>query len=156
MISEPTIGVELLSGQTYQIILPIVRMIEDPNGAQDPQMSKRSSFPVVVLTFSDSNVSLAADLQALAREVQEMLSKRVGVTLVTEAYSKVQRSMAIKRESRKRTSALHAVNNPEAEAHRRAKKNESTLKNRKRKNESFKETKLKYGVMSKGKRARRD
>lgn len=85
-----------------------------------------------------------------------MLSQRLGVTPVTETYSKIQRNMAVKREGRKRTTALQAVNNPEVEAQRRAKKNDSTMKNRKRKNESFKDTKLKYGVMSKGKRPRRD
>lgn len=96
------------------------------------------------------------ELQTLAREVQEMLAGRVGISPVTEVYSKIQRSMAVKREGRKRATALRAVTNPETEAHVRAKRNESKLKNRKRKNESFKETKLKYGVMSKGKRARRD
>lgn len=112
--------------------------------------------PNSLSTVSYSLTSHADELQALAREVQEMLSQRLGVTRVTETYSKIQRNMAVKREGRKRTTALQAVNNPEVEAQRRAKKNDSTLKNRKRKNESFKETKLKYGVMSKGKRVRRD
>lgn len=99
---------------------------------------------------------LTDDLQALAREVQEMLANRLGISPVTEAYSKIQRNMAVKREGRKRTTALQAVTNPETEAQRRAKKNDSKMKNRKRKNESYKETKLKYGVMSRGKRARQD
>ncbi|KAK9899045.1 hypothetical protein P389DRAFT_150262 [Cystobasidium minutum MCA 4210] len=135
MISEESVSAENLQKQLHQILLPVVRIVEDPNGAKDPQMD---------------------DLQALAREVQEMLANRLGISPVTEAYSKIQRNMAVKREGRKRTTALQAVTNPETEAQRRAKKNDSKMKNRKRKNESYKETKLKYGVMSRGKRARQD
>jgi hypothetical protein len=40
MISEPTISKELLEKQIHQILLPVVRMIEDPNGAQDAQMGE--------------------------------------------------------------------------------------------------------------------
>lgn len=40
MISEPTISKELLEKQIHQILLPVVRMVEDPNGAQDTQMGE--------------------------------------------------------------------------------------------------------------------
>lgn len=40
IISEESISNELLAKQTHQILLPVVRMIEDPNGAQDPQMGE--------------------------------------------------------------------------------------------------------------------
>lgn len=38
MISEPSISVHNLQKQLHQILVPIVRIIEDPNGAQDTQL----------------------------------------------------------------------------------------------------------------------
>lgn len=156
MITEESVTVESLQKQLHQILTPVVRIVEDPNGAKDPQMGRSAGPCRRISDDADFSVIFLDELQALAREVQEILANRLGVSPVTEEYSKIQRNMAVKREGRKRTTALQAVTNAETEAQRRAKKTDSKLKNRKRKNESFKETKVKYGVMSKGKRARRD
>lgn len=40
IISDPTITVEQLERQKLQILIPIVRISDDPNGAQDPQLGE--------------------------------------------------------------------------------------------------------------------
>lgn len=87
--------------------------------------------------------------------MQELLSQKLGVTSVAGMYSDIRRKMTMRREERKRESALAAVNNPEIDAKRRAKKTESKAKAKKRKSASFAETKLRYGQKS-NKRVRQD
>lgn len=81
------------------------------------------------------------------------MSTKIGVTSVAEVYSDIRRKMTMRREERKRASALAVVSNPEIDAKRRAKKTESKAKAKKRKSASFAETKLRYGQKS-NKRAR--
>lgn len=50
MVTEPAIPTEQLSRQLHQMLLPIVRIIEDPNGSQDPQLGKR----LVILLAGDA------------------------------------------------------------------------------------------------------
>lgn len=125
--------VDQLERQKLQILIPIVRITDDPNGAKDPQLD---------------------ELQVLAREVQELLSQKVGVTGVAETYSEIRQKIAVRREERKRGMALSAINDPEVDARRRAKRNESKAKSRKRKNEAYAQTKMRYGQKGGAKRSR--
>jgi U3 small nucleolar RNA-associated protein 20 len=98
----------------------------------------------------------AADLQNLAREVQELLSQKIGVGSVAEIYSSIRRTMSMRREERKRASALAVVNNPEIDAKRRAKKTENKAKAKKRKSASYADNKLRYGQKGGSKRMRQE
>ena len=143
----------MLEEQKQQFMIPLVRVIEDPNGAKDPQLGQLNSrrYARTQLTWP-----VADELQNLAREVQELLSQKIGVTSVAEIYSDIRRKMTMRREERKRASALAVVNNPEIDAKRRAKKTESKAKAKKRKSASFAETKLRYGQKGGNKRIRQE
>lgn len=158
MITEPSVAVSALEKQKLSILIPLVRITEDPNGAKDPQLGARPrTAPRRYRRLTDAHTSVFTpdDLQVLAREVQELLSQKLGVTSVAETYSEIRRKMSMRREERKRASAMATVNDPELEGKRRAKRTETKAKARKRKNASFAETKMRYGAKS-GKRARRE
>ena len=38
MITEPSVAVSALEKQKLSILIPLVRITEDPNGAKDPQL----------------------------------------------------------------------------------------------------------------------
>lgn len=85
-----------------------------------------------------------------------MLSEKLGATSVTETYSEIRRKMIMRREERKRSSALAALNDPEHEAKQRAKRTETKAKAKKRKNQAFSETKARYGMKGGAKKPRRE
>jgi len=109
------------------IVVPLYRIVEDPN-SQDEQM---------------------AELQQLAREVQDLLQQKIGVTLFAEVYNETRRMATEKRQSRKAAIAVGNVANPASEAERRARRNEHTAKLRKRKAQAFAEKKVRFGVARK-------
>ena len=41
MISEPSVDAAQLEKQKLQMLIPVVRIIEDPNGAKDPQLGEQ-------------------------------------------------------------------------------------------------------------------
>ncbi|SCZ90492.1 BZ3500_MvSof-1268-A1-R1_Chr1-3g02022 [Microbotryum saponariae] len=123
-----------------QMATPIFRISEDPN-AQDPQM---------------------VELQNLAREVQELLQSKVGTTMYSNVHTTIRQRAAERRNERKTAMALQvssskrwlasgAINNPELDAQRKAKRSEQKTRQKKRKNAAFADQKGRFG-----KRSRRD
>lgn len=53
MISEESVSAENLQKQLHQILLPVVRIVEDPKGAKDPQMGKRNKRCTFIPTHAD-------------------------------------------------------------------------------------------------------
>jgi U3 small nucleolar RNA-associated protein 20 len=91
------------------IVLPLYRIVEDPN-TKDEQMGTFS-----ILTYfepsgpshlSNPGTFSTVELQVLAREVQELLQTKIGVTLFSEAYNEVRRKATEKRQSRKAAIAV--------------------------------------------------
>ncbi|SCV68516.1 BQ2448_637 [Microbotryum intermedium] len=126
-----------------QMATPIFRISEDPN-AQDPQMGKLPP-PLFLRAVS------TAELQNLAREVQELLQSKVGTTVYSNVHSTIRQRAAERRNERKTAMALQAINNPEFDAQRKAKRSEQKTRQKKRKNAAFADQKGRFG-----KRSRRD
>ncbi|BGP12578.1 hypothetical protein JCM10213_004835 [Rhodosporidiobolus nylandii] len=113
-----------------QMAIPIFRIAEDPH-AEDPQM---------------------ADLQSLAREVQELLQTKIGTTAFSQTYNEIRKQAAEKRNARKQEKAMQTFTDPAEEAKRRAQRAELKKKQRKRKTESFAAQKERFGTGSKRRR----
>merc|ERR1711939_524342 len=116
-----------------QVVTPLYRITEDPN-SQDPQME---------------------ELQALAHEVQEVLTTKIGTTAYAAAHSRVRQAQNQRRIERKREQAIEAVKHPEKEAERRVKRNEQKTRSKERKAAHFADTKLRYGQTGR-KKSRQD
>ncbi|GAA5956052.1 hypothetical protein JCM21900_002578 [Sporobolomyces salmonicolor] len=117
-----------------QMAIPIFRISEDPN-AQDPQM---------------------AELQMLAREVQELLQGKIGTTAYSLVHNQIRQKAADKRNQRKRDLAMQVINNPEEDAKRKARRAAQKSAQKKRKTAAFAEQKERFGVGSRSKRARQE
>ncbi|GAA5862548.1 hypothetical protein JCM1840_004222 [Sporobolomyces johnsonii] len=117
-----------------QMAIPIFRISEDPN-AQDPQM---------------------AELQTLAREVQELLQGKIGTTAYSLVHNQIRQKAADKRNQRKRDLAMQVINNPEEDAKRKARRAAQKSAQKKRKTAAFAEQKERFGVGSRSKRARQE
>lgn len=89
-----------------QMATPIFRISEDPN-AQDPQMGK---FPVIAgpfLLLCSFSVSPPAEaLQNLAKEVQDILQKKIGTTAYSAVHTQIRQKAAERRNERKVAIAL--------------------------------------------------
>lgn len=92
--------------------------------------------------------------------MQTLLQSKIGTTLFSTTYNQIRQSAVDKRNARKNERALQAVSDPAVEARLKAKKNEAKARNKKRKNRSFADGKLRYGVgagaIGASKRARRE
>ncbi|GAA5909110.1 Utp20p [Sporobolomyces salmoneus] len=121
---------ESLQRFTMQLAIPIFRISEDPN-AQDPQM---------------------AELQTLAREVQELMQSKIGTTEYAAVHNEIRKRAAEKRNERKRTLALQAINDPEEDAKRKSRRAEQKKNQKKRKVAAFADKKERFGDGSKRRR----
>ncbi|GAA5886649.1 hypothetical protein JCM16303_001398 [Sporobolomyces ruberrimus] len=121
---------ESLSRFTMQLAIPIFRISEDPN-AQDPQM---------------------AELQTLAKEVQELMQAKIGTTEYSSVHNEIRKRAAEKRNERKRTIALQAINDPEEDAKRKSRRAEQKKNQKKRKVAAFADQKERFGDGSKRRR----
>ncbi|GAA6011855.1 hypothetical protein JCM11491_000772 [Sporobolomyces phaffii] len=115
---------------TMQLAVPIFRISEDPN-AQDPQM---------------------AELQTLAKEVQELMQTKIGTTEYAAVHNEIRKRAAEKRNERKRTLALQAINDPEEDAKRKSRRAEQKKNQKKRKVAAFADKKERFGDGSKRRR----
>ncbi|GAA6061993.1 hypothetical protein JCM10212_004271 [Sporobolomyces blumeae] len=115
---------------TIQLAIPIFRISEDPN-AQDPQM---------------------AELQTLAKEVQELMQTKVGTTEYAAVHNEIRKRAAEKRNERKRALALQAINDPEEDAKRKSRRAEQKKNQKKRKVAAFASQKERFGDGSKKRR----
>ncbi|KAI8452196.1 hypothetical protein BY996DRAFT_4584890 [Phakopsora pachyrhizi] len=115
------LSVEDLSEILKTLLVPIFRIVEDSN-TKDPQMN---------------------ELQNLAKEVQEFLTEKVGTTLFSQVYGQLRTSAMQKRQDRKKTSALKAINQPELVAKRKLSRAESKRRFKKRKQEVFSRERIK-------------
>ncbi|GAA6006564.1 hypothetical protein JCM10207_004975 [Rhodosporidiobolus poonsookiae] len=113
-----------------QMAVPIFRISEDPN-AQDPQM---------------------VELQNLAREVQELLQTKIGVTEYAKVHNEIRQKAAERRNARKQEQALQVMNDPAEAARRREKRAEQKKGQKKRKDAAFAEQRALGG----GKKQRRE
>ncbi|GAA5897320.1 hypothetical protein JCM6882_001857 [Rhodosporidiobolus microsporus] len=114
-----------------QMAIPIFRISEDPN-AQDPQMD---------------------ELQTLAREVQELLQTKIGVTKYSAIHNQIRQKAAERRNERKQAQALQVLNDPAVDAQRREKRAALKKAQKKRKNAAFADAKERFGTGSKRRRA---
>ncbi|GAA5994163.1 hypothetical protein JCM5350_006337 [Sporobolomyces pararoseus] len=115
---------------TVQLAVPIFRISEDPN-AQDPQM---------------------AELQTLAKEVQELMQTKIGTTEYSKVHNEIRKRAAEKRNERKRALALQAINDPEEDAKRKSRRAEQKKNQKKRKVAAFADKKERFGDGSKRRR----
>ncbi|GAA5903256.1 hypothetical protein JCM8208_002254 [Rhodotorula glutinis] len=114
-----------------QMAVPIFRISEDPN-AQDPQM---------------------AELQTLAREVQELLQSKIGTTAYSSVHNAIRQQAAARRNERKKQLAQQALTDPVEDAKRKAKRAELRKAGNKRKVAAFAAQKERFGAGSKRRRA---
>lgn len=119
-----------------QMATPIFRISEDPN-AQDPQMGEPAPLRPVE-SFADlASLSLTAELQTLAHEVQELLQSKVGTTAYSTVHTAIRQKAATKRQDRKREIALQAINDPAGEAKRKAQRSEQRAGQKKKRAAAF-------------------
>lgn len=87
-----------------------------------------------MVTTEESN----APLRQLAKEVANILKKRVGLDLYSFTLSKVQQQLSVRRAERKRTKRQLAVTDPELFAQKKIKRHERKKETKKRKLEEMK------------------
>ncbi|GAA5834879.1 hypothetical protein JCM11251_002051 [Rhodosporidiobolus azoricus] len=124
------LDVAALQRFVMQMAIPIFRISEDPN-AQDPQM---------------------AELQTLAREVQELLQTKIGVTQYSAIHNQIRQKAAERRNERKQAAALQVLNDPAVDAQRREKRAALKKAQKKRKVAAFADAKERFGTGSKRRR----
>lgn len=90
-----------------QMATPIFRISEDPN-AQDPQMGQSRYRSGVCMLWDCALTRLflpAAELQTLAREVQDLLQSKIGTTAYSQVHNQIWQKAAMRRQERKQTLA---------------------------------------------------
>ncbi|GAA5980986.1 hypothetical protein JCM10908_003941 [Rhodotorula pacifica] len=113
-----------------QMATPIFRISEDPN-AQDPQM---------------------AELQTLAREVQELLQAKIGTTAYSQVHNTIRQKAATRRQERKQIITQQAISDPAEDAKRKAKRAELRKAQKKKRTAAYAAQKERFGEGSKRRR----
>lgn len=85
--------------------------------------------------------------------MQELLQAKVGTTAYSTVHTTIRQKAAERRNARKTELALAAVNNPEEDAKRKAKRAEQKMKQRKRKHAAAADQR---GRLGSSKKSRRD
>jgi len=114
--------------------------------------SPASSLELVADAVSLS-LSHTAELQTLAREVQELLQSKIGTTSYSAVHNAIRQQAAARRNERKKQLAQQALTDPVEDAKRKAKRAELRKAGNKRKVAAFAAQKERFGAGSKRRRA---